>query len=106
MAEETVRRRTGTVKQFFREAVERGYIATNPFENLTSTTQGNAKLQFFVESHVVEVCMDHCPCVDWRTILALARYGGLRCPSELVSLRWSDVDLPGGKMIVNATKTE
>ncbi|MCP4168041.1 MAG: site-specific integrase, partial [Chloroflexi bacterium] len=25
MAEETVRRRTGTVKQFFREAVERGY---------------------------------------------------------------------------------
>ena len=106
MAEETVRRRTGTVKQFFREAVERGYITTNPFENLASTTQGNAKLQFFVESHVVEACMDHCPCVDWRTILALARYGGLRCPSELVSLRWSDVDLPGGKMIVNATKTE
>ena len=38
--------------------------------------------------------------------MALARCGGLRCPTELISLRWRDVDLHGGKMIVNATKTE
>lgn len=50
--------------------------------------------------------MDHCPCDDWKLILALCRFGGLRCPSELVRLRWSDVDLPGGRMTINATKTE
>ena len=106
MAEETVRRRTGTVKQFFTEAVERGYIMSNPFSKLASTTQGNEKRQHFVPASAIEACMDHCPCDDWRTILALARYGGLRCPSELVVLRWCDVDLPGGKMTINASKTE
>ena len=106
MAEETVRRRTGTVKQFFREAVERGYIESNPFEKLASTTQGNDKRQFFVEASVIYDCMEHCPCTDWKTILALSRFGGFRVPSELVALRWGDVDLPGGKMTVNASKTE
>ncbi len=43
---------------------------------------------------------------DWKVILALCRFGGLRCPSELVALRWSDVDLPGGRMTLNASKTE
>ncbi len=106
MADETVRRRTGMVKQFFNEAVARGYIESNPFAGLTSTNQGNAKRQFFVKAESIEACMEHCPCIDWKTILALARFGGLRCPSELVALRWSDVDLPGGKMTINASKTE
>jgi len=87
-------------------AVERGYIPSNPFIKLLSTTQGNAKRQFFVPPEAIELCIPHCPCTDWKTILALARFGGLRCPSELVALRWSDVDLPGGKMIINASKTE
>ena len=106
MADDTVRRRTGTVKQFFSEAVERGYIESNPFSKLASTTPGNAKRQFFVEPDVIESCMEHCPCIDWRTILALTRYGGIRVPSELIPLRWEDIDLPGGKMVINASKTE
>ena len=106
MAEETVRRRTGTVKQFFKAAMKRGYVESNPFEGLLSSTQGNVSRQFFIEADVVEMCMPHCPCDDWKTILALSRYGGLRIPSELVALRWSDVDLPGGKITINASKTE
>ena len=106
MAEETVRRRTGTAKQLFAEAVERGFIVSNPFTKLASTTQGNAKRQHFVPIEAIEACIEHCPCDDWKTILALARFGGLRCPSELVALRWVDVDLPGGKMVINASKTE
>jgi hypothetical protein len=55
---------------------------------------------------VIDACIPECPCGDWETILALARYGGLRVPSELVALRWTDVDLPGRKMVINASKTE
>lgn len=106
MAEDTVRRRTGLVKQFFKEALECGYVDSNPFGKLPSTTRGNEKRQFFVKAEVIESCMEHCPCGDWQTILALTRFGGLRCPSELVSLRWTDVDLPGGKFVINASKTE
>ncbi|MCA9215276.1 MAG: tyrosine-type recombinase/integrase [Planctomycetales bacterium] len=106
MAEETVRRRTGKAKQFFREAVERGYCDQNPFQNLPSTSRGNSANQFFVPARWIAACIEQCPDRDWRTILALCRYGGLRCPSELLKLRWQDVDLPAGKMMIHAPKTE
>ena len=33
-----------------------------------------------------------CPDADWRLIFALARFAGLRWPTEVLGLRWSDVD--------------
>ncbi len=48
MADDTVRRRTGKVKQFFAEALERGYIESNPFEKLPCSTRGNSKRQKFI----------------------------------------------------------
>ncbi|MEX2138897.1 MAG: site-specific integrase [Pirellulales bacterium] len=39
-------------------------------------------------------------------IVALSRYGGLRCPSEVLSLRWQDVDWEGGRIVVQSPKTE
>src|SRR5262249_57167819 len=42
---------------------------------------------------------------EWQLIVALARYAGLRIPSELLGLRWTDVDLPGGRMTIKSPKT-
>lgn len=42
----------------------------------------------------------------WRTIVALSRLGGLRCPSEVLSLRWRDIDWHAGRMLVTSPKTE
>ena len=42
----------------------------------------------------------------WRTIIALARYGGLRCPSEVLMLRWQHVDFATNPMTVSNPKTE
>ena len=47
-----------------------------------------------------------CPSQEWRTIVALARVGGLRCPSELQQLRWSDIDWQGKRFTVHSPKTE
>jgi integrase len=33
-------------------------------------------------------------------------YGGLRCPSEHLELRWRDIDWTAGKMLVHSPKTE
>src|SRR5205807_7771184 len=43
---------------------------------------------------------------QWRIIVALARYGGLRCPSEVLSLKWSDVNFETNRMTVPSCKTE
>ena len=36
---------------------------------------------------------------------ALARWGGLRCPSEVLRLTWQDVDFEHDRFVVHASKT-
>ena len=50
--------------------------------------------------------LDACPNSQWRLIFALARFGGLRIPSELFALKWSDIHWDDGKMTVHSPKTE
>lgn len=50
--------------------------------------------------------LDACPNAEWRLIFALSRFGGLRCPSEHLALRWCDVDWERGRVVVHSTKTE
>lgn len=54
-----------------------------------------------VSARVLEACAD----CDWRVIFALARYCGLRCPSEVLAVRWSDVDWAVGRLRINSPKT-
>ena len=46
------------------------------------------------------------PTPAWRTIIALARFAGLRCPSEVLSLKWEWVDFAADRMTVYSPKTE
>jgi len=39
-------------------------------------------------------------------LFALARFGGLRTPSESLRLRWEDIDWSSGRMVVHSSKTE
>jgi integrase len=50
--------------------------------------------------------LEACPNQEWRTIIALARIGGLRCPSELKQLQWKDVDWEHNRFLVRSPKTE
>ena len=54
------------------------------------------------ETHLV---LDACPDADWRLLVALSRYGGLRCPSEHLALLWADVDWDRQRFLVRSPKT-
>jgi integrase len=72
--------------------VKRRLIETNPFGSRADAQK----------------VLDACPDAQWRLIFALSRFGGLRCPSEHLQLRWSDVDWDRdrGRMTVRSPKTE
>ena len=55
---------------------------------------------------VWDALVDACPDSDWRTIIALARLGGLRCPSELTHLKWTDVNWEARTIRITSTKTK
>ncbi len=50
--------------------------------------------------------MAACPDDQWRLIFALARYGGLRIPSEIQKLQWADIDWEKSRFTVYSPKTE
>lgn len=50
--------------------------------------------------------IDACPDSRWRLIFALARYGGLRIPSELERLTWNDIMWDKKRFVVHSPKTE
>jgi len=106
LASATLRKRISHTKQFFADAVARKLIDANPFAGLKSTVGANRERDRFITRDEATKVLDACPNNEWRLLFALSRFGGLRCPSEHLALRWSDVDLPGGKMVVRSPKTE
>lgn len=106
LSENTIRRRIGRARQFFTAAQRRRLIAQNPWVGLAATVRANVDRFYFVTRSEAQRVIDACPNAEWRLLVALSRYGGLRCPSEHLSLRWGDIDWAGGKITVRSPKTE
>jgi len=106
LAENTARRRCGRAKQFFTAAVRRQLIASNPFADLKTRVGASADRFYYVTRDEAQKVLDACPDSQWRLLFALVRFGGLRCPSEPLALRWGDVDWECGRIRVRSPKTE
>jgi integrase len=106
LADNTIRRRTGIAKQFFRAAQRRKLINENPFEGLKCTLKEIAEREFQIDRATSRKVIEGCPDAQWRLIFALSRFGGLRCPSEHLSLKWADIDWEHSRFTVHSPKTE
>lgn len=106
LSENTARRRSGIAKQFFRAAVRKHLLPTNPFADLTAAVQSNWARVYFISREDAQRVLDACPDAQWRLLFALSRFGGLRCPSEHLCLRWCDIDWDRNRMTVQSPKTE
>ena len=105
-SENTVRRMTGVARQFFTAAQRHRLIEENPFTGLAAAVRENPDRFHFVSAADAQAVIDACPSTEWRLLFALARWGGLRVPSEPLALRWSDVDWERNRLTVHSPKTE
>lgn len=105
-AETTTSRTIGMAQQFFTNARRGRLIQENPFEHLKRAPMSNPERAVFVTRDSIERIIAECPTAEWRLIVALARYGGLRIPSELQELKWSDVLWDKNRFLVRSPKTE
>jgi len=106
LAVSTIGRTVRTARSLLEQARRDGLDMPNPFAHLSGSSPSNPKRLMFIERDVVQRVIDVCPNSEWRLIIALARYGGLRVPSELNRLRWADVLWDRDRFIVHASKTE
>jgi len=101
----TVAREVIRARQFFKAAVRRGLIPVNPFSDVRGGSQENASRNFFVTREVANAVLAACPDNEWRLIISLSRDCGLRCPSETLELKWSDIDWEQGRIVIRESKT-
>ncbi len=101
----TIGREVKRARQFFREAVQHELISRNPFADVKAPAQVNTGRIHFVTRDVIKKVLDACPDAQWRLLVALSRYGGLRCPSEHLSLTWGDVNWADDRITIRSPKT-
>ena len=105
LAEATVRLHCRNAKSMLTEAVERELIDSNPFRKLTSRSIAGTTDRYVTPADTAKI-IEEAPSVAWRTLIGLARYAGLRTPSETHILRWADIRWDEARMSVYAPKTE
>lgn len=106
LAATTIHKRLQIARWFFHAMKRRKLIDENPFDGVKAVAAGIKDRQRFIERADIARVLEACPNHHWRTIVALCRFAGLRCPSEVLSLRWRDIDWEAGRMVVASPKTE
>lgn len=94
LAEGTIRKRLADVSAWFSSAVRHKLIPENPFADIKTSVPAT-KSHAYITKADAERVMDELPNTRLRLIFALARWGGLRTPSEPAGLLWSNVDWAG-----------
>lgn len=102
----TIHKRLGHARQMLEDAARQGHVVSNPWRHVRHRGGDPSERRAYVPITDVERVIEHCPNVWWKLLVALARFGGLRVPSEAFSLNWGDVDWERGRLTVSSTKTE
>ncbi len=93
------------VKRFFARAVDMEWIKNNPFGKLKGNNSTNKSRFYYVTPEESEKILGACSSAKLRLVFCLARYGGLRIPSELKFIKWSDIDvINGDRFIIRVPK--
>ena len=90
-SEATTRKRLSDCRSVLRHAVRDGLRSDNPFDEVAVSAIATTR-HAWVSAATARDVMDVLPSSEWRLLFALARWGGLRIPSEPLLLRWGDVD--------------
>jgi integrase len=105
LAPPTQAKRLKVVRGLFAAAVRWELLPRNPFANMKAGSMANAARNFYVPKASIEAALAECPSDEWRAIIAGARFAGLRTPSEIRLLEWTDINWAKSTMCVKSPKT-
>jgi len=105
LATATVAKRLAFARTFLHVARKHKLIDENPFSEVKIPTTNVSARQRFINREATQKLVDAAK-PTWRMIIALCRFGGLRCPSEVLSLEWRHVDWERNRITVPSPKTD
>ena len=93
-------------KGFLNEAVDAEILAGNPFQKIKGDRSVDKRRRRFITAEQIESVIKLTDDAELRAIIALARFGGLRTPSEPFALEWGHIDWDRLRIVVPAVKTK
>jgi len=105
LGENGKRTHIGVAKMFLNAAKRRKLVDENPFEFQKASLVLDRSRDFFLTRANALKIIDACPDSQWRLIVALWRFAGLR-KMEIFHLRWEHVLWDQGRMLVTIPKTK
>jgi integrase len=105
LAPATIAKRLSFARTFLHVARKHRLIEENPFTEVKIPAANVSARQRFIGREMVQKLIDAAS-PTWRIIIALSRFGGLRCPSEVLSLEWRHIDWERNRITVPSPKTD
>lgn len=105
MKESSIRQRVGNAKAMFEHAVLEELLPQNPIRNQVSSIRADDEGKMNIPAEIIENVIQAAPNAEWRLLIALWRFAGLR-KTEPMSMKWTDVLWAEGKLRVRSSKTQ
>ena len=106
LARATISRRIIACRTIWKKGQRWKMTTDNPFSGVKAGPQTNEARKQYIPVQDVEKLIQACTDPEWRLIIALGRFGGLRLPSEAVPLKWSDINWEQRKIRITSPKKE
>ena len=91
-------------RQIFKSAARKQVIRSNPFADVKAGKQTNTSRIHFIDRETIQAVLEACPNTHWQLVFAFARYGGVRIPSEIKFLKWTDVNWERNRITITVPK--
>jgi integrase len=104
-AVKTVLSYTKDMGAIFRSAIREGLVESNPFAALETLEAHDSQERKPFTPDEVSLLLDAAPSDDWRGLILVAAYTGLRL-GDAAKLSWESVDLHGRTITVTPSKTK
>jgi integrase len=107
-AENTARRRFGRAREIFNDALEQDVVLKNVFKLKSIPVSVGVGDKTYVPASTIQAVIKHLPAdkVEWKLLFAMARFLGVRMPSEIRNMTWEDVNQANGTILIRAQKTK
>jgi hypothetical protein len=83
LARATVAMYIKKLRQLWSDAMKRKLLTENPWKGVKAGSMANKSREVYVTRDDIDQVIDHVPDLEWKLLFALARYAGLRVPSEI-----------------------
>ncbi len=105
LADATISKHAKRLRTMLQFAVDDRLLSENPAKGMKFGSETNPERQAYVSREKVSKILEFCPDQDWRLILGLARFAGMR-PGEIVRLKWTDLDWDSERIRIAKFKTK